>query len=121
MHYSRAEWVLQGASDIGRIDVNFGGITACKKAVDVYEAFGVPCEMHGGWFGNAAILGATTDETCLFYERGLLRPEFDYEATPPYLNAPCDPLDDKGNVLLPQGPGLGMDFNWDYIDDNRVA
>ena len=47
MHYSRAEWVLQGASDIGRIDVNFGGITACKKAVDVYEAFGIPCEMHG--------------------------------------------------------------------------
>ena len=121
MHYSRAEWVLQGASDIGRIDVNFGGITACKKAVDVYEAFGVPCEMHGGWFGNSAILGATTEETCLFYERGLLRPEFDYEATPPYLNSQCDPMDDEGNVLLPQGHGLGMDFNWDYIDDNRVA
>ena len=30
-------------------------------------------------------------------------------------------MDEEGNVLLPQGPGLGMDFNWDYIDDNRVA
>lgn len=120
MHYSRAEWVLQGASDIGRIDVNFGGITACKRAVDVYESFGVPCEMHGGGFANSAILGSTTDETCLFYERGLLRPDFDYDATPPYLNSPCDPMDDAGNVLLPQGHGLGYDFNWDYIDDNRV-
>ena len=120
MHYSRAEWIMQGASDIGRIDVNFGGITACKRAVDVYESFGVPCEMHGGWFPNSAILGATTDETCLFYERGLLRPDFDYDATPPYLNSPCDPMDDSGNVLLPQGHGLGYDFNWDYIDDNRV-
>ncbi len=121
MHYSRAEWVLQGASDIGRIDVNFGGITACKKAVDMYEAFGIPCEMHGGWFANAAILGATTEETCLFYERGLLRPEFDYDATPPHLNSPCDPLDEQGNVVLPQGPGLGFDFNWDYIENNRIA
>ena len=120
MHYSRAEWIMQGASDIGRIDVNFGGITACKRAVDVYESFGVPCEMHGGWFPNSAILGATTDETCLFYERGLLRPDHDYEATPPFLNSPCDPMDDQGNVLLPQGHGLGYDFNWDYIDDNRV-
>ena len=120
MHYSRAEWIMQGASDIGRIDVNFGGITACKRAVDVYESFGVPCEMHGGWFPNSAILGATTDETCLFYERGLLRPDFDYDATPPYLNSPCDPMDDSGNVLLPQGHGLGYDFNWDYIEDNRV-
>ena len=120
MHYSRAEWILQGASDIGRIDVNFGGITACKRAVDVYESFGVPCEMHGGWFPNSAILGATTDETCLFYERGLLRPDFDYDATPAYLNSPCDPMDNEGNVLLPQGHGLGYDFNWDYIDDNRL-
>lgn len=120
MHYSRAEWIMQGASDIGRIDVNFGGITACKRAVDIYESFGVPCEMHGGWFPNSAILGATTDETCLFYERGLLRPDHDYDATPPFLNSPCDPMDDSGNVLLPQGDGLGYDFNWDYIDDNRV-
>lgn len=121
MHYSRAEWVLQGASDIGRIDVNFGGITACKKAVDVYEAFGLQCEMHGGWFANSAILGATTEETCLFYERGLLRPGFDYDSPEPFLNSPCDPLDDDGNVLLPQGPGLGFDFNWDYIDNNRIG
>lgn len=120
MHYSRAEWIMQGASDIGRIDVNFGGITACKRAVDVYESFGVPCEMHGGWFPNSAILGATTDETCLFYERGLLRPDFDYDATPPFLKSPCDPMDGAGNVLLPQGHGLGYDFNWDYIDDNRI-
>lgn len=121
MHYSRAEWVLQGASDIGRIDVNFGGITACKKAVDVYEAFGLQCEMHGGWFANSAILGSTTEETCLFYERGLLRPGFDYDSPEPFLNSPCDPLDDDGNVILPQGPGLGFDFNWDYIDNNRIG
>lgn len=119
-YYSRAEWVLQGASDIGRIDTNFGGITACKKAVDMYEAFGVPCEMHVGGFGNAQILGSTTEELCEFYERGLLTPGENYDVTPPYLLHPCDPMDDEGYVHLPQGPGLGMEFNWDYINNNLV-
>jgi L-alanine-DL-glutamate epimerase-like enolase superfamily enzyme len=123
-HYSRAEWLLQRATDIGRIDVNFGGVTACRKAVDMYESFGVPCEMHVGGFGNAAILGATTEETCEFFERGLLwpidHPLGDYDKTPPYLNSPCDPMDDDGYVVLPDGPGLGIDLNWDYIDNNRI-
>ncbi|MBI4220874.1 MAG: enolase [Chloroflexi bacterium] len=119
-HYSRAEWVVQGASDIGRIDVNFGGITACKKAVDMYESLGVPCEMHVGGFGNAAILGATTEETCEYFERGLHWVDEDYDVTPPYLKAPCDPMDDDGYVHLPQAPGLGFEFNWDYINDNLV-
>ena len=121
MHYSRAEWLLQKASDIGRIDVNFGGITACKKAVDMYESFGVPCEMHVGGHGNAAILGATTEETCEFFERGLLYPGVDYDVPPLYLNTPCDPMDEHGFVHLPDGPGLGFDFNWDYINDNRIS
>ena len=124
-HYSRAEWMLQRASDIGRIDVNFGGVTACKKAVDMYESFGVPCEMHVGGFGNAAILGSTTEETCEFFERGLLFPKDhplgDYDATPLYLNSPCDPMDSEGFVHLPQGPGLGFEFNWDYINENLIS
>ena len=63
---------------------------------------------------------ATRIETCEFYERGLLRPGEDYDVTPPYLMAPCDPMDDEGYVHLPQGPGLGMELNWDYINDNLV-
>jgi L-alanine-DL-glutamate epimerase-like enolase superfamily enzyme len=124
MHYSRAEWVAQKATDIGRIDVNFGGLTACRRAVDMYESFGLPCEMHVGGFGNAAILGSTSQETCEFFERGLLYPSDhplgDYDKTPLYLKAPCDPMDSAGNVLLPQGDGLGYEFDWDYINANLL-
>ena len=28
--------------------------------------------------------------------------------------------DDRGNVVLTTKPGLGMEFNWDYINDNLV-
>ena len=29
-------------------------------------------------------------------------------------------IDDDGNVILPTGPGLGMELNWDYINDNLI-
>ncbi len=87
----------------------------------MYDSLGVPCEMHVGGHGNAAILGATTEETCEFFERGLLYPGQDYDQPPLYLNTPCDPMDEQGFVHLPDGPGLGFDFNWNYINDNLIG
>jgi len=118
--YERAEWLLRRASDMSRIDVYHGGITACIKTAALCEAFGVKCEIHGGGFGNLQVLGATSEQTCEYYERGLLRPEVDYETPPPHLKALCDPIDNDGNVHIPQTPGLGMDLDWDYIRDNRM-
>ena len=118
--FTRAEWVLQGASDMLRIDHNYGGISGSWKMANVAQAFGLQCEMHGGGWANSQILGATTEATCEYFERGLLHPEVDYETPPPHLKAICDPLDEEGNVILPQTPGLGMEFDWDYIEENRV-
>ena len=39
----------------------------------------------------------------------------------PYLNSLPDPLDDDGNVIVSQQPGLGLDLNWEYIEANRVV
>lgn len=118
--FTRAEWVMQGASDMSRIDVNYGGITGSYKHVMLCQAYGIQCEMHGGGWCNSQILGATPESTCEYFERGLLRPDLDYEKPAPYLKAICDPLDDDGNVILPTKPGLGMEFVWDYINDNLV-
>jgi L-alanine-DL-glutamate epimerase-like enolase superfamily enzyme len=118
--FTRAEWMLQGGSDMCRIDVGYGGITGCYKMVMFCQALGIQCEMHGGGWANSQILGATPESTCEYFERGLLRPDLDYEVSPPYLKAICDPLDDVGNVILPTKPGLGMEFNWDYIRENQV-
>ncbi len=119
--YTRAEWVLQRACDIGRIDINFGGITGCMKAVHMYESLGVKCEIHVGGFANSQVLAATTEDTCEFYERGLLYPGEDYDGfVAPFLKNKCDPMDDQGYVHVPKGPGLGLDINWDYINDNLV-
>jgi len=118
--FARAEWILQGACDMCRIDVGYGGITGCYKMVMLCQAFGIQCEMHGGHWTNSHILGATPEATCEYFERGLLRPDLDYETPPPYLKAIPDPMDDEGNVILTTKPGLGMEFNWDYIEEHRI-
>jgi len=84
--YTRADWILREASDMTRIDVLRGGITGVKKMVSIAEAYGVRCEIHMSGFGNLQILGATSEDTCEYYERGLLAPGVTYDAPPPYLN-----------------------------------
>jgi L-alanine-DL-glutamate epimerase-like enolase superfamily enzyme len=113
--------VLQGASDMLRIDVNYGGITGCWKLINVCQAFGLQCEIHGGGWAHAQLLGASPAATCEYYERGLLRPGLDDAQAVPYLTAIPDPMDGDGNIFVPQTPGLGFEINWDYVDANRVA
>ncbi len=119
--YTRADWIHRGASDMSRIDVLRGGITGCHKMAAICEAFGVRCEMHMAGFGNLQILGATSEDVCEYYERGLEAPGVDYETPPPYLEALCDPLDADGTVAIPQEPGMGYRLNWDYIREHRTA
>ncbi len=117
--YTRAEWILRGASDISRYDVYHAGITAAMKAVHLCESFGVQLEIHGGGPGNLQVLGAMGIPG-EYYERGLLHPLLNYEERAPWLKEPIDPLDEQGNVLIPQKPGLGMEIDWDFIAKNRV-
>jgi L-alanine-DL-glutamate epimerase-like enolase superfamily enzyme len=119
--YTRAEWILRRASDISRTDVLRGGITGAIKTAALCEAFGVRCEIHMSGFANLQVLAATTEDVCEYYERGLLAPGLDYDQTPPYLTAPCDPLDDDGYVTVPQKPGLGYEVVWEHIEENRLA
>jgi L-alanine-DL-glutamate epimerase-like enolase superfamily enzyme len=118
--FTRADWIRRGVADISRIDVLRGGITGVKKTVNVCEAFGYRCEIHMSGIGNLHILGSTSEDTCEYYERGLLAPGVDYDAQLEYLNTPLDAMDAEGYVHLPQRPGLGYDLNWDYIREHLI-
>ena len=117
--YIRAEWIKRHYSDMCRIDVLRGGITGAIKLASIAEAFGVKCELHTGGFANLQILGATSEDTCEYYERSLLAPGDNYDTPQPYWEEICDPLDSEGYVSIPQGPGLGYKIKWDYIEDNK--
>ena len=118
--FTRAEWILRGASDMSRIDVMRGGITGARKTAIVSEAYGLRCEIHMAGWGNLQVCGATSEDTSEYYEKGLLAPGVDYDAPHPYLKATCDRIDAQGYVALPRAPGLGYEVVWDYIDDNLV-
>jgi L-alanine-DL-glutamate epimerase-like enolase superfamily enzyme len=118
--FARAEWALQGASDMLRIDVNYGGITGCWKLINLCQLYGIKCELHGTGWAHLQLLGAAPEATCLYYERGLLRPGLDDALAAPYLKSIPDPLDGDGNVIISQQPGLGLELDWDYIDEHRV-
>ena len=118
--FTRAEWILRGASDMSRIDVVRGGITGARKTAIVCEAYGLRCEMHMAGWGNLQVCGATPEDTSEYYEKGLLAPGVDYDAPHPYLKSTCDKLDPDGYVSLPTKPGLGYDIVWDYIKDNTI-
>ncbi len=119
--FTRAEWILRGAGDMSRIDVNRGGVTGARKTAVVCEAYGVRCEVHMSGFGNLQVLGATSEDTSEFYEKGLLAPGVDYDAPQPYLRSQCDAIDADGYVSLPRAPGMGYDVEWDYINDNLIG
>ena len=55
--YTRAEWIVRGASDMSRVGVwDVGGITPAMKVVHLCESFRVRCEVHGGGAANLQVL-----------------------------------------------------------------
>ena len=108
--FSRADWVLRGAGDMSRIDVMRGGITGARKTAVVCEAYGIRCEIHMAGWGNLQVLGATSEDTSEYYEKGLMAPGVDIDAPDPYLAARCDVIDGDGYVHLPTLPGMGYDI-----------
>lgn len=118
--FARADWIRRGAADMSRMDVLRGGITAVKKTINVSEAYGVRCEVHMSEAGNLQVLGSASEDTCEYYEHGLLAPGVDYEAKLDYLESAMDPLDNEGYVAVPERPGLGYELVWDYIGEHVI-
>jgi L-alanine-DL-glutamate epimerase-like enolase superfamily enzyme len=119
--WARAEWIVHKASDVSRGGTgDVGGLTPLMKTIHLCEAHGVALEVHGGGAGNLTALCAMGIPG-EYFERGLLHPFIDYEVVPPYLNTLVDPMDGEGYVHISQLPGLGWDFNWDYIRENTIT
>lgn len=116
---TRAEWILRRASDMSRYGMGLGGITPAMKAVHLCESFMMRLEVHGSGAGALQVLGAMAIPG-EYYERGLLHPHVDYDAERPWLKSPIDAIDENGFVRIPQGPGLGEEIDWEFINDNVV-
>ena len=58
-----------------------------------------------------------------FFELGLVHPNVASTKPPVYLNYNdnLDGIDANGNVFAPEGPGIGVELDWDWINDHKLG
>ncbi len=116
------DFALADATDYVRGDVGYDGITGVIKLAHACEALGIDLEFHGPGPAQRQCMAAIRNTN--YYEMGLLHPKAPASHEP---NLYVDYVDDleaidaNGHVSIPQGPGLGVDINWDWVERNRVS
>lgn len=113
-HYSTAECIASGVVDIVRTDVSWkGGVTPVMKTAHLAEAFGVRCEIHTAIYHPLEIVNlhcCAALSNCEFFE--LLYPSS-------YMDLGMKTrinIDGEGYAHPPETPGIGVDFDWNFID-----
>ena len=116
--FSKINYLKSGAADIIRADVSWtGGITGTLKSAHIAEGFGVNCEIHMtvlSLMDVANLHVALAIKNCRYIEL-------------PYPDGASfgikNPLaiNDEGYVLAPTKPGLGVEIDWNIINENTVA
>ena len=98
-----------------------GGITGAMKVAHASEGFGLDVEFHGGGLAHRHCIAAVRNTN--YYELGLLHPlvrQTKAPIRPPEFTDELENIDENGHVAVPQGPGLGVEMDWDYIEHHRV-
>ena len=113
--YSVAECISTNVVDAVRADVSWsGGVTAVLKTAHLAEAFNVNCEIHTAIFHPLEMVNlhlCAAIKNCTYLE--LLCPVEDFAF------GLSEPLPIEGGIAhLPDRPGLGMDLDWDLIENS---
>ncbi len=116
--YSKINYLRTGAADIIRADVSWtGGVTGTLKSAHIAEGFGVNCEIHMtvlSLMDVANLHVALAIKNCRYLE--LPYPDGATFGIKQSLDINAD-----GYVVAPEGPGLGVELDWDGINANEVA
>lgn len=118
----RMNLILQKATDFTRADLGRHGITGSLKLAHAAETVGIDIEPHRSGPAELQFLGAVKNAN--YYEVVWVHPNV-YNTEPPvYKNVKItglDCIDAEGMVAIPQGPGLGVEFDWDYISTHSTG
>lgn len=115
--------MLAGATDFARADPDYDcGITGCYKIAVAAEAIGMDTEVHSCGPAMRHLMAGIQKSN--FYEINLLHPQMSNGwHLPVYTCGYSDDLDcvdDEGYVSVPDGPGLGVGYDFDYIKKNKI-
>ena len=117
------DFIANEATDFVRADPEYdAGITGAVKVARVAEGFGLDVEYHAPGPAQRHCMAATRNSN--YYELALVHPEVDNPIPPVYegdYSDYIDAIDEEGTVPVPDGPGLGVDYDWDFIERNKTG
>ena len=116
------DFVLAEATDYVRAGAHEdGGVTGALKIAHAAEGLGLDVEFHGPGPVHRHLMSAIRNTN--FYELGLVHPLVPTTRAPVYpgFNDDLDGIDAAGNVYAPQGPGIGVPIDWDWIRAHQTA
>jgi L-alanine-DL-glutamate epimerase-like enolase superfamily enzyme len=121
---AKADTIYAGATDYVRANANAdGGITGVMKIAALAEAHGLDVELHGGGLAHRHIMASLRNTN--YYELGLVHPAVPHTKAPIYPERrwldELDSVDTAGCVAVPEGPGLGVELDWDYINAQKTG
>ena len=118
----KADFLIAGGTDFLRLDPEYDmGITGGMKIAHLGEAFGIDVEVHACGPAHRHVMGAMRNSN--FYEIALVGPDCPNAVPPVYLCGYSDLLEcieSDGCVPVPDGPGLGVIYDWDFINANKT-
>jgi L-alanine-DL-glutamate epimerase-like enolase superfamily enzyme len=120
---AKAPWITERATDFLRTDPDYDmGITGAMKIAHLAEAFGLDCEIHAAGPSQRHCMAALRNSN--WYELSLVAPGVRNPVPPVFGSGYSDDLEAVGAdgcFPVPDGPGLGVEYDWDYIKRNRTA
>ena len=119
----KADFLIAGGTDFLRMDPEYDmGITGGMKIAHLGEAFGIDVEVHACGPAHRHVMAAMRNSN--FYEVALVGPDCPNAVPPVYACGYSDMLEcigEDGCVGVPEGPGLGVIYDWEFIENNRTA
>jgi L-alanine-DL-glutamate epimerase-like enolase superfamily enzyme len=119
----KADFIIQGGCDMVHADPEYDmGITGAMKIAHMCEALGLDVQFHACGPAHRAVMAAVRNTH--FYEMALMGPGMPNMVPPVYTDGYSDQpedLDPDGCVPVPDGPGLGVSYDWPFIERNRTA
>jgi len=117
------DFLANGATDFARADPEYdGGITGAMKRARIAEGLGLDVEFHAPGPAQRHCIAATRNAN--YYELALVHPNCENTQPPVYecgYSDQLDAIDSEGTVPVPDGPGLGVTYDWEFIEANTVV
>ena len=117
-----ANIVAADGTDFVRADPDLDiGITGTMKIAHMAEAFGLDVELHGNGPAHRHCMAAIRNTN--FYELAMVGPSRGSTVGSIHTTEYSDKLDavgEDGCFGVPDGPGLGVEYDWDFIRKNLI-